>query len=122
MDVMLGDGASVVAVTSAVAVTLAVAVTSAGPLVSLAAVLLLCPGHHVVVPMMVLVVTTPTGQLVTEGGHEVTVYILVEVKVEVNVGKAVVLRQLLGRSDAELDLTEDLTATVWFLREVETGP
>jgi hypothetical protein len=47
-------------------------------------------GHQVVYATTTSVVTWPTGQLVTEGGHEVTVYTLVVVKVDVYVAEAVV--------------------------------
>lgn len=47
-------------------------------------------GHQVVYATTTSVVTWPTGQLVTEGGHEVTVYTLCVVKVEVYVEGTVV--------------------------------
>ena len=55
------------------------------------------PGHQVVYLVIMSVVTCPTGQLVTVGAHEVTVYTEVVIMVEVRVGYEVgaVMEELL---------------------------
>lgn len=97
---MLAEGAAVAAVTWAALLPL--------PLLT-ATRLLLLPGHHVVVPVTVSVVTHPTEQPVTYGGHSVTEYTLVEKKVEVSVAGAV------AEPD---DVARDLLLIVWLLPTV----